>query len=1228
MALSRVRYVATALALLIAFAGQGTRTLAGTTGGLSGTVVDAGNGSPIAGAQVTLTSPSQTANGATDAGGRFTFLTLSPDTYTITIVKSGYQPLSIPGQTVFADSVQPVTAQLQRALQTIAHVAAVGAGSLVKSGTTADVYSVNAAGQRAASALGGGGSLNSAYAAIATVPGAYVIPNQTGYYQTVHIRGGDYDQVGYEFDGVPVNRSFDNYPSSSASALGNAEVQVYTGASPANSEGQGLAGFINQVIKTGTYPGYAEGSLGIGTPTFYHRAAIEIGGATPDRLFSYYVGIGGYNQDFRYVNDQNGANYDQLAGVPLVADKCGDPNFCPYAGGVFYPLGPTNYADLASVSSRDVIVNLHLAIPHRYDSGRDDVQLLWDSSALKDSFYTSTNDIASPSCTGSAADSGAACANATGLGQPIYLDGYQWNCQSAVGSTFSAGQLNAKGPGCTSTYFFPNSTNRTSPLQPIPVDARDGMLNDQEIEKLQYTKNFGSTAFLRVYGYLYYSDWFHDAPQSAYSNYVSCCAPDYELSSHTRGFAVNYQNQINAQNLLNAQASYVTASTVRDNNSQWVNFTTIRQYAAVAVNAADPYGGYCYGSGSSAPQSCSPGNATTTFANWAQLQAGKAPDLPATCVDPRVATTKCTYLLAENSLWATYNNIVPKFFSASLTDEFRPSDKLLFNLGVRLDSYTFQGGDTDTGPARQFWYNAYNLDNCVNNLSAPSGGVYPASGGPGAPFPNPGGPGAACPGGSHAANLVNTSAQSYTYNIYQPRIGGTYTLDPNNVIRFSYGRYAEPPNAAFEQYNTLEEDEPFGLLGPNLLQFGRTSPGLPIAPPTSLNYDVSYEHRFTGTDLSFKLTPFLRQTQDQIQQFYLNQQTGFVSGLNVGSQRSQGVEFQMQKGDFSHNGLSGLLSFAYTNSYIKYGLLNNGSSIISPINTVIADYNAYTRACASGGAFHGKSQYGQTLCGATTTGVPAAPCYTTSGAPVSVCTAGDVGNPYWNNPQALIDPGQNFTPYSIFPQGIGSSASGYGAPYVTTLILNYKRDKLALTPSFQFVAGSRYGAPLANVGIDPATCTGVLPVTGANGGGRYNAATCKQLAAIPDVYTGTFDNLGSFIQPSEFIMSMQLTYDLSPRVTLVGTAANIFNTCWGGTQAPWTYGDHNVCSYGINDSSGGIPPIGNVYNPAGYAQSVIQPLVKYPYSPGFGPYNDNSANVNSTSPKSPFNFYLSANIKL
>ena len=88
--------------------------------------------------------------------------------------KDQYQPNSESGQIVFADTVQTVTFRMQKTLSTIAHVTSTGTGALVKSGTTADVYSVNAAAQQAAAALGGGGGLNSAYSAVASVPGAYV----------------------------------------------------------------------------------------------------------------------------------------------------------------------------------------------------------------------------------------------------------------------------------------------------------------------------------------------------------------------------------------------------------------------------------------------------------------------------------------------------------------------------------------------------------------------------------------------------------------------------------------------------------------------------------------------------------------------------------------------------------------------------------------------------------------------------------------------------------------------------------------------------------------------------------------------------------------------------------------------------------------------------------------------------------------------------------------------
>ncbi|HEY5425875.1 MAG TPA: hypothetical protein VIJ77_04920, partial [Candidatus Tumulicola sp.] len=134
---------------------------------------------------------------------------------------------------------------------------------------------------------------------------------------------------------------------------------------------------------------------------------------------------------------------------------------------------------------------------------------------------------------------------------------------------------------------------------------------------------------------------------------------------------------------------------------------------------------------------------------------------------------------------------------------------------------------------------------------------------------------------------------------------------------------------------------------------------------------------------------------------------------------------------------------------------------------------------------------------------------------------------------------------------------------------------------------------------------------------------CGQLTAIPDTYTGVFDPLGSFTQPNLVAMNLQLTYDVSPRLSLTGVFANIFNTCWGGTTAPWTTTNHQVCSYGAGGFIGEINPVGNVFNPAGFNGSIVQPFVKYPYSPVFGPFNQDG---NST--VTPFQFYITAHIKI
>ncbi|HEY1866875.1 MAG TPA: carboxypeptidase regulatory-like domain-containing protein, partial [Candidatus Cybelea sp.] len=408
----RASVAALAAAMLVLPFAQTAR--AGTTGTITGTVSDAATRAPIAGVQVTASSPSQVAHATTDASGRFTFLSLAPDTYSFSAERSGYESNVLTGISVFADQSQTLTIPLQHSIKQIARVTSRSSLSPVRPGTGTDVYSVNPALTAAAAPLGGGGGLNNAYSAIASMPGAYVPPNQVGVNQTVYIRGGYYDQIGYEYDGVPINRSFDNYPGNSETTLGQQELQIYTGGGQADANATGLGGFVNQVIKTGTYPGYAVGSLGVGTPTFYHDARIEAGGSTPDRLFSYYVGISGTNQDFRYFDQYNGASLADtipygyypsyittfLRFFPAMYPSCRN-NFTyenlkiqwfvsnnPGCFGAY----PSNYGQPATVDGRDVVANFHIGVPHRHDSGRDDLQMLYMSSANFQQDYSSLDD--------------------------------------------------------------------------------------------------------------------------------------------------------------------------------------------------------------------------------------------------------------------------------------------------------------------------------------------------------------------------------------------------------------------------------------------------------------------------------------------------------------------------------------------------------------------------------------------------------------------------------------------------------------------------------------------------------------------------------------------------------------------------------------------------------------------------------------------------------------------
>jgi Carboxypeptidase regulatory-like domain/TonB dependent receptor/TonB-dependent Receptor Plug Domain len=1165
---------------------------AGTTGTLRGRVVDSATQAPIGGAIVNAASPSQTAQTVTDNSGAFSFISLQPDTYTVSARKEGYEPQSQAGMTIVADQSASVIVALQKALKTIARTTSRSAQSLVHSGVTSDVFSVNSAGQKAASTLNGSGSLTQAYGAIASAPGVNIPSNQQGWYQSVYVRGGDVDQVAYEFDGIPTTRQSDLAPIATLTSLGNQEVQVYTGGTPATSNSSGLAGYINQVIKTGTFPGYANADLGVGGPAFYHQATVEAGGATPDRLFSYYVGLSGTNQAYRF-GDQFGGVSDPLYFYPLnVPTHNNVYNILDGSGGKRFPYGfifSPGYSYAQGVNfDRENVVNLHIGVPHRDSFLRDDIQLLYVTGGIADQFLSSANDVWYTPRVGIK----------TGIGYPMpYLDALYYG-----GPLMQAPRQQDVIVG-----FFPSSPGARVAGSPINPSDRDGNWNGYTIEKLQYQKNFDAHSYLRGLAWGAYSNWFINGPQSAQLVFGSDPA-DYEVLEHGYGGSLIYANQFSSKNLLTAEGSYMTQrlQTYNVGFSSTDPFTTSLGPTGLGTILSS-YGtpnGKCYNyitgqpwscfdtgsqGGCLTPIGCFPGEGAFRF----NLTPGTAPP------GSPAAKAGARWMMTENGQSAQVDNVTPHFSSVALTDLWQPNDRLVVNLGARVDRFEYLLDNLEAGyPARQFWFDAYNREFCgapgkstqwTWNSATNSFGPCP----PGlSPLREPGN------------GLYNVAAGTNVSNVVQPRVSFTYTINPDSVIRGSAGKYARAEGTSYFQYNTFQQN-----LASFIAQFypyGFHTPNHDIFPDTSQNFDLSLEKHLKGTQLSYKITPFYRNTHNQLQFQAINPVQGILAGLNVGTQESYGVEVSVQYGDFSRDGFSSVFSYTHTTNKIRFSPIN-GVSVIDALNAQIELFNSYTSACAGVTKSSPKWQ----ACGSGAFAGNALPVL-----PNSQSGTGDQGrlkipNPYYGDAlQPLFDTSAWYTPYDVIPSPF-NAANGYEVPDVASLILNYRHGRLSVTPSLHYIDGSSYGSPLVWPGYVPQSCSrqpAKTPLTpGVSCPGGANGAIF-----LPDPYSGRFDNLGAFIQPSEFSVNMQASYDITPRMTLTVQAVNLYNQCF---QRGFAWDNSVTCVYSSLPS--------NILAPAGNFLKNPPRQLRYPYGTFF-----NVTEVGISSVRQPFGFFADLNIKL
>jgi hypothetical protein len=733
----------------------------------------------------------------------------------------------------------------------------------------------------------------------------------------------------------------------------------------------------------------------------------------------------------------------------------------------------------------------------------------------------------------------------------------------------------------------------------------------------------------------------------------SATAAQYELITHTSGGALDFQDQINDQNLVSIDGNYTTAGVIRFNNSSAYSGClgacgagSPIGYMAKSGNA----GGYtCFDPTSGDPEPCLNSSyydvalgktVSPTFNGGAA--SGPSGFAPAGSPAARANAT-------WDSLWngnatGANNTVKPQFSNFSFSDQWRPSDRFLLNASIRYDNFTYDLANSDT-PANEFYAAQTSNYTCV---FASTNQVLTQPLSPGQPPPasaqyvngdcnkavdalqhisNAHGwvhPNGTTQDGVAAPDFTASSPSSYTLNYWEPRFSATYTVNPDTVIRASAGRFTQPPISASVQYTSLSGDN--RSLWNNMENLGFYTPFHPIPGISSAQYDLSWEQHLKGTDMSFKLSPFFTWVNNWQQQTFIG--AGFVTQVPVGVNRVRGAEFQFNKGDFTRNGLSGQLAFTYTDSKVNFQNvpLSTGGTITSTITTlnqVISAYNSLTKAGGGSPCYQG------------TNGVP---CNTKSST-----AQGTILNPYYNMPeQGLLSSGAWYNPYSTaIAPSLNGAIGSYISPIVSSLILNWRHDKLAITPSISFQTGGYYGSPLDTTGVDPRACTQNSLQTGITKvSPKTNPLQCNYLyndapgfspfgyLYIPNPQTGNFlfDN---YQQPSSIVGNLQIAYDLSPNIKLTLLGAGLFHQCFGGTSAPWTsaYAPSNVvCGYTPDGGplNSTLYPA-NFYNGTGIGDRAAN-KASTPWTQSYIPTGGNNGAIGAAVP--PINLYVNASVKI
>ncbi len=222
--------------------------LAGTTGKISGRILDAENNEPLPGVNIIVDGTQMGA--ATDINGFYQIINLPPGTYTLVMRMIGYTSQRIEGIKVNIDLTTTQNSSLkQTVLQSGEEVTIVAERPIVQMDMTGSLSTVSAD-------------------EIAILPAQstnYLIGLTAGVVDAggIHIRGGRSSEVAYWVDGVATTDAFTNNSTAAVENTAVQELQVISGTYNAEY-GQAMSGIINIITKDGgmAYHGELKGYVG------------------------------------------------------------------------------------------------------------------------------------------------------------------------------------------------------------------------------------------------------------------------------------------------------------------------------------------------------------------------------------------------------------------------------------------------------------------------------------------------------------------------------------------------------------------------------------------------------------------------------------------------------------------------------------------------------------------------------------------------------------------------------------------------------------------------------------------------------------------------------------------------------------------------------------------------------------------------------------------------------